>query len=130
MCETSVRIFFMRQVFFVAAQQIKAGSQDIEREITIGLKKGFVKIHFKTIDPLFPDISFKKQGCIVYEKFCFGTGLLRIIESGKCSSLIHGFVRRDMNRFVEQFLAEEINNILQPGCNSMSVEQQHPYHKI
>ena len=66
----AVHIFFMWQVFFVAAEQIKRCSKNIKGEISpLGFEKCFIIIYFKTINTLRLNIVFKKQGYIAKPEF-------------------------------------------------------------
>ncbi|MBO9636476.1 MAG: hypothetical protein J7578_25470, partial [Chitinophagaceae bacterium] len=56
--------------------------------------------------------------------------LTGVIYPGLNTSVVSGATGSDLYWFIKQFPAKKINDIFQPRCNSMSVEQQHQLHKI
>ena len=60
MCIAAIHIFLVRQVFFVAAEQVKNRCKNVEREISVCFKKTGNAILLKANGLLITDACFKQ----------------------------------------------------------------------
>src|ERR1700744_926064 len=126
MCIPAIRILFMRKIFFIPAQEIKGGGKNVERNIAFGCKKNLLSIIEKTFDLYRMDAGFEKKGCGAFggvgggeDGEDIGDGRVGIVDARTGGSGKNGRVggHFDPVRFVEQFVAEKIDDIAQPGGN-------------
>src|SRR5687768_7971073 len=123
MGKSSIVIYIMRKIFFIPAQQIKSGGENIKWKIARCLKKRLVVINLYTGYLLFFNTCFKQQVVGMKEKFVVCESLVRIIDTPGIRIQKNSFVGSDDDRFIKKFIRKKANYVLKPGRNSMRIQQ-------
>jgi hypothetical protein len=67
----AMKVFLMREVFFITAQQVKTSGEQVEVQIPGGVEERLVIIQLETIDPLRMYALFEEQCNRLDQEFIF-----------------------------------------------------------